>query len=81
MGGPLTKRRTQETGSIPDATLRAMDVAGNLVRTKQGRAPTTDPRIGKKKVKGGASVKSRKSLIFGGVPGEAGSLSPKGTLG
>jgi hypothetical protein len=64
----LTKRRVQETGSIPDATLRAMDVAGNVVRARQGRAPTIDPRIGENKVIGGASPANRKPLIFGGVP-------------
>lgn len=65
----LTKRRESETGSIPDATLRAMDVAGNVVRARQGRAPTIDPRIGKDKVIGGASPANRtppSSFFFGG---------------
>jgi hypothetical protein len=63
----LKKRRLAETGSIPDATLRAMDVAGNVVRARQGRAPTTDPRIGEN-IPITASPANRKPLYFGGVP-------------
>jgi hypothetical protein len=67
----LMKRRTQEVGSIPDATLRAMDVAGNAVRARQGRAPTTDPRIGEN-IPITASPSERKTLYFGGAPIDVG---------
>jgi len=67
----LKKRRVAETGSIPDATLRAMDVAGNVVRARQGRAPTIDARIGENKVIGGASPANRTPLFFGGEVGSA----------
>ena len=67
----LKKRRVAETGSIPDATLRAMDVAGNVVRARQGRAPITDPRIGQPDTPATTTPANRTPLFFGGEVGSA----------